>query len=118
MTSESLKLAKRFLGQKVKVKIDRRLGEDHPRWPGHRYPCNYGFVPGTKAPDGQELDAYLLKVKKPVDSFEGVVVAIIHRLDNDDDKLIVVPEGEAISDSEIERMVEFQEKYFKHGIVR
>ena len=117
MESKSLGLAKKYLGEKVLVKIDRKLGEKHPKW-DWSYPVNYGFIPGAIAPDGEELDAYILKVEEPLDEFEGEVTAIVHRIEDDDDKLIVVPVGETISDEEIEKLVEFQEKWFKHEIVR
>ena len=110
-------LAKQYFGKKVLVKVDRKLGEKHPKW-DWSYPVNYGFVPGVIAPDGEELDAYILRVDKPVEEFEGKVVAIVHRTENDDDKLVVVPEGESVTDEEIEKMVEFQEKWFKHEVVR
>ena len=117
MDSKSLVLAKQYLGKKVLVKVDRKLGEKHPKW-DWSYPMNYGFVPGVIAPDGEELDAYILRVDKPVEEFEGEVTAIVHRTENDDDKLVVVPEGESVTDEEIEKMVEFQEKWFKHEVVR
>lgn len=117
MESKSLVLAKQYFGKKVLVKVDRKLGEKHPKW-DWSYPVNYGFVPGVIAPDGEELDAYILIVDKPIEKFEGEVVAIVHRTENDDDKLVVVPEGESVTDEEIEKLVEFQEKWFKHEIVR
>jgi inorganic pyrophosphatase len=117
MESKSLDLAKHYLGKKVLVKMDRKLGEKHPKW-GFVYEVNYGFIPGTTAPDGEELDAYVLKVSEPKEEYGGVVAAIVHRTDNDDDKLVVIPEGETITDEEIEKMTEFQEKWFKHEIVR
>jgi inorganic pyrophosphatase len=117
MNSKSLGLAKQFLGKKLKITIDRPLGSKHPDW-DFKYLVNYGFVQGVIAPDGEGLDAYLLKVMVPVNTYEGFVVAIVHRLDDDDDKLVLVPEGESISDEEIERLVEFQEKWYKHQIIR
>ena len=45
-------------------------------------------------------------------------MAIIHRLNDDDDKLIVIPDGENITDQEIENLTNFQEQFFKHTIVR
>jgi len=48
-----------FLNTKVTVKIDRQLGTKHPKWSFY-YPVNYGFIENTKAPDGEELDAYVL----------------------------------------------------------
>jgi inorganic pyrophosphatase len=117
MESKSLKLARQFLGKNITVVIDRKLGTKHPEWK-FDYPVNYGYIKGVIAPDGEDLDAYLLKVDMSVDACEGTVVAIVHRLEDDDDKLVVVPEGESISDEEIEKEVEFQEKWFKHEIIR
>ncbi|EKD52647.1 MAG: Inorganic pyrophosphatase [uncultured bacterium] len=117
MDSKSLSLAKGLLGKKVKIKIDRQLGSKHPKW-GFNYDVNYGYIEGIIAPDGEELDAYLLKVDRPVEEFEGIVVAIVHRTDNDDDKIVVIPEGENVTDEEIESLTQFQEKFFKHIIVR
>lgn len=115
--SESLELAKKYLGQNVEVIIDRQLGTKHPKW-NLVYQVNYGYIEGIKAPDGEDLDAYVLKVEVPKARFSGKVVAIVHRLKNDDDKLVVVPEGQEIDDEEIEKLTEFQEKFFDHEIIR
>ncbi len=117
MDTKSFLLAKNYLGKIVNVVIDRPLGSTHPKW-NFEYLANYGYLEGVMAPDGEELDAYVLKVDKPLEKFTGKVIAIVHRIDNDDDKLVVIPEAETISDEEIEKMVEFQEKWFKHQIVR
>lgn len=117
MDSKSLILTKTFLNKTVEVTIDRQSGSVHPKW-NFEYPINYGFIKNVLAPDGEELDAYVLKVDKPLEKFTGQVVAIIHRLDDDDDKLIVIPENENITDEEIEKSVDFQEKWFKHQIIR
>ena len=117
MDSKSFLLAKEYLSKVVKIVIDRPLGSIHPKW-NFEYLANYGYLEGVLAPDGEELDAYVLKVDKPLKEYVGKVVAIIHRTDNDDDKLVVIPEIETITDEEIEKMVEFQEKWFKHQIVR
>ncbi len=55
------------------------------------------------SPDGEEFDAYILGVDKPLDQFEGICIAVIHRLNDKDDKLVVVPEQNTnISDEEKE----------------
>ncbi len=117
MPTQSLILSKSFLNQIVEITIDRPLGSLHPKWK-FKYPVNYGFLKNVFAPDGEELDAYILKVNQPLETFSGRVVAIIHRLEDDDDKLVVIPENETISDTEIKTSVEFQEKWFKYKIMR
>ncbi|KKQ73714.1 MAG: hypothetical protein US96_C0055G0013 [Candidatus Woesebacteria bacterium GW2011_GWB1_38_5b] len=109
--------AKDFLGQEVKVVIDRPLGSKHPKFK-YFYQTNYGFVPNTTSPDGEELDVYFLGVDKPVKKSKGVCIAVIHRTNDEDDKLIVVPKGKNLSDKEIDKLTYFQEKYFEHIIVR
>ncbi len=97
--------------------MDRPLGSRHPRH-GFLYEVNYGYLPGTVAPDGEALDAYLLGYPVPVLSGSGIAVAIIHRDDDDDDKLVVLPEGMSLSDEEILRAVHFQERFFRSTVVR
>lgn len=109
--------AKDFLGKEVAVTIDRQLGTKHPKW-DFIYESNYGFIPGTISPDGEELDAYLLGIDSPVSKGTGKVIAIIHRTNDDDDKLIVSVKGVDIDDKEIRRKTDFQEKFFESIIIR
>jgi len=53
--------SKQYLDQIVSVRIDRPLGTKHPKWEFY-YPVNYGYIPNTKAPDGEEIDAYVLGI--------------------------------------------------------
>jgi len=114
---KTLEIAREFLGKKVSLVFDRPLGSKHPKH-GFVYEVNYGYVPGVMAADGEELDAYYLGPQESLEKVDGVVVAIIHRENDDDDKLIVVPEGSEISDEEITRATNFQEKFFKSRIIR
>ncbi|MBU0768408.1 MAG: inorganic diphosphatase [Proteobacteria bacterium] len=107
-----------FLGKIVKIKIDRPIGSKHPKH-GFVYEVNYGFVPDTKAPDGEEIDAYLLGVNEPVEEYIGKCIAVIHRKDDNDDKLVIVPENtKEMSGEEILKAVNFQEKWFNSVVVR
>ena len=106
-----------YLGQTVSVVMDRPLGSKHPKH-GFIYPVNYGYIPNTISGDAEELDAYVLGVQEPINKFTGKCIAIIHRTDDNDDKLIVVPEGIDLSNEEIEKEVAFQEKWFHHIIIR
>ncbi len=110
--------AKQFLGKEVEVIIDRPLGSKHPKH-GFIYEVNYGYVPNTKSPDGEELDAYYLGVDISLKKAIGICVAIIHRINDDDDKLIVVSnDNRDISNEEIDKLTNFQEQWFEHQIVR
>lgn len=106
-----------YIGQIVHVIIDRPKGSKHPKY-GFEYPINYGYVPFTKSGDDEELDAYVLMLDEPVDEYTGRCIGVIHRTDDDDDKLIVVPEAYDLDDEEIEKQTEFQEKWFKHVLLR
>jgi len=109
--------AARFLGAPLEVHIDRPLGSRHPQH-GFVYPVNYGYLPGEIAPDGEPLDAYVLGVAEPVVTFHGDCIAVIHRLDDDDDKLVVVPTGQSFTDEEIRTATHFQERYFHSVVLR
>ena len=109
--------AKDYLGKEVTVEIDRQLGTRHPKH-GFMYMLNYGFIPGTVSGDGEELDAYLVGEFEPVASSKGKVIAIIHRTNDDDDKLIVSANGKDYSDDAIKAMIEFQERFFESIIIR
>ncbi len=106
-----------FLGKEVTVKIDRQLGSRHPKH-GFMYMLNYGFIPNTISGDGEELDAYLVGEFEPVEESKGKVIAIIHRTNDDDDKLVVSKSGKEYSDEAIRAMTEFQEQFFKSIIIR
>ena len=108
---------KEYLNQIIDIQIDRPLGSRHPKY-YYIYPVNYGYVPNTLSEDGEELDCYLLGVFEPVDAFKGKCIAIIHRLNDQDDKLIIVPEDKNYSDDAILALLEFQERYFKSVLWR
>ena len=106
-----------YLGKNVSIVIDRKLGTKHPKH-GFIYMVNYGYVPNTVSGDGEELDAYLLGVFEPIEEFLGKVIAVIHRTNDNDDKLVVVPNDREYSDEAIRALTEFQEQYFESVIIR
>ena len=54
----SLDNYKKILGQKIHVKMDRKMGERHPKY-NFIYPVNYGYIPNTISEDGEEIDVYI-----------------------------------------------------------
>lgn len=110
--------ANEYIGKNVYVKVDRPIGSSHPNYPDHIYLVNYGFVPNTISGDGEELDCYILGEYKPIKEYTGKCIAVIHRLNDDDDKLIITSKGRNFTNKEIDVLTEFQEKFYKHEIIR
>lgn len=106
-----------MIGAVVTVTVDRPMGSFHPEHKDIFYPINYGYIKGVIAPDGEEQDAYILGVDKPVEKFTGKIIAIIHRLDDSEDKWVVCPENMTYSKEEIAQLVKFQEQFFKTEIL-
>ena len=104
------------IGSIVRVTVDRPLGSRHPEHQNIRYPLNYGYIEGTLAPDGEEQDAYILGVNKALQEYTGKVIAVIHRLDDVEEKWVVAPENSSFTADEIMEQVSFQEQYFKSTI--
>ena len=109
--------SKSLLGKMVEIVIDRPLGSKRPTH-GFVYKTNYGYIPNTKSPDGEELDAYYIGINKPIKKSKGTCIAVIHRTNDNDDKLVIAPKGMELSDEEIEKQINFQEQWFKHIIIR
>ena len=107
---------KDYIGKMLNVKIDRPFGSKHPKH-GFIYPVNYGYLPNTVSGDNEEIDCYVLGVFEPINEFYVKCIAVIHRTNDDDDKLIIT-DGKNYSDDAINALVEFQERYFKHIIIR
>lgn len=106
-----------YIWKIIMVKIDRKLWSLHPKW-WFEYMTNYWFVPDTVSWDWEELDVYILWVNDPIDEFIWKCIAVIHRTNDNDDKLIVTQENLEFSNDEIIKLTNFQEKFFKSIILR
>ncbi len=106
-----------MIGDIVTVTVDRPLGSCHPQHKDMLYPVNYGYVKGVIAPDGEEQDTYILGVDKAVKEFTGKIIAVVHRLDDVEDKWVVCPEDLTFSKKEIYEQIRFTEQYFQSEIV-
>lgn len=106
-----------YLGKILNVKIDRPIGSKHPEY-NLIYPVNYGFLANTVSGDGEEIDCYVLGTFEPLEEFTGKCIALINRINDNEIKLIIVPEDKNYTNKEIEALIEFQERFFKHKIIR
>jgi inorganic pyrophosphatase len=91
-------------GAGIKLKYTSELGAfryGRPLPSGLRYPCEWGFVPGTLGPDGDPVDAMVLA---EVPTFPGIVITTrplgVIQLEQDDrehrerirnDRIVAVP---------------------------
>lgn len=118
MTMEERKaLARSYLGKTVHIGIDRPIGYVHHKGKYDLvYPINYGYIPGVLGGDGEEMDVYLLGVDAPLKEFDAHIIAIVHREDDVEDKLVGAPEGMTFTAEEIAAMVHFQEQYYHSHI--
>ena len=114
MTQEECKeLVESYLGKTLKIKIDRPIGYIHKKEKYSLvYPINYGYIPDVLGGDGEELDVYLLGVDTPVQEYTARIIAIVHRENDVEDKLVAAPEGMSFTADEIRAAVDFQEKYY------
>ena len=102
-----------YLGTRIEAEVDRPIGYVHTK--GNKtlvYPINYGYIPGVLGGDGEELDVYCLGERCPVERFSGKVIAIVHRADDVEDKLVACVDETSWSAQEICRSIYFQEQYY------
>ena len=114
----SLKIKEQIMiGKIVNVTVDRPLGTYHPEHKNIYYSVNYGYIPDVIGGDGEGQDAYILGVDTPVSEFCGKVIAIVHRVNDVEDKLVVCPENLFFTKEEIYEQVKFQEQFFNTEII-
>ena len=113
-----ISLADAPIGRRVWVTVDRPCGSCHPDFSDTIYPINYGYVDGITTDDGEAQDAYILGVGEPVSRLSGVVVGVIRRQDDCEDKWVVMPYMAGIPDEDILNSVNFVERYFDSTVIR
>lgn len=115
--SERKAQVRSYLGKTVGIRIDRPIGYVHKKEKYTlTYKINYGYIPNVLGGDGEELDVYLLGVDVPVDEYECRIIAIVHRENDVEDKLVAAPEGMEFSAEDIRAAVNFQEQYYRSHI--
>lgn len=105
-------LVNSYLGKTVTITIDRPVGSVHPKHDDIIYPINYGFIPNVTGGDGEDLDVYLLGVDAPVKEYTARIIGIVHRRNDDEDKLVAAPDGMCYTAEKIADAVRFQEQYY------
>lgn len=109
--------SEKYIWKIVTIKIDRPIWTKHKSF-NRIYRLNYWFVPNTIAPDSEEIDAYILWIDQPIKEFTWTCIAVIKRKNDDDDKLVVVPEWKNYTKDEIKKLTDFQEQFFESEIIK
>ena len=105
-----------YLNKRLKSLLIGPLCSKHPEHEIY-YLLNYGYIPNTISEDGEEVDAYVIGEFQPLKEFEGVVIAIIHRKNDVEDKLVISKHPHKYSKEQIQALVEFQERFFDLEII-
>ncbi|MDD3016477.1 inorganic pyrophosphatase [Pseudolactococcus chungangensis] len=96
------------------VTIDRPVGFNHH---GTIYPVNYGYVAEVIGGDGEAQDVYILtEDDKPLESFIGQLIAVVHRADDVETKWVVTDFGKSYIADDIMTRIAFMEQYFESTI--
>lgn len=74
----------RLIGERG-VTIDRPRGCAHPVHPSIIYPIDYGFVPGTEATDGNEVDVFVGSADR---GLVGLILTVDYRKRDREFKLL------------------------------
>jgi len=107
-----------IIGREFTVIMDRPIGTRHPKHDNIVYPINYGYIDGIMGGDGEEQDCYLLGVDEPLDSCKVRIIAVIHRLNDVEDKWVAVPfdantDIVEFTEEKIKGQTHFQEQFYK-----
>ena len=110
-------LIRQYMGEYVTVMIDRPIGFHHVTKGMHlHYTVNYGFLPGVTGGDGEEQDVYVLGVSEPLEAFEGRIIGVVRRADDNEDKFVAAPDGMVFTAVQIAEKIHFVEQYFDSTI--
>jgi len=117
LTDELIKEYKEIIGKDVHVIMDRPIGTEHPKHPGVFYPINYGFVDGIIGGDGEEQDVYILDEIEPIKEYDGKIIAVVHRFDDNETKWVAAKEDN-YSIEDIEKIIAFQESFHDSKVIK
>ncbi|MBO7310805.1 MAG: inorganic diphosphatase [Clostridia bacterium] len=110
---ERKKQVRSYLGRVVRIEIDRPIGYVHQKQNYTlEYKINYGYIPNVIGGDGEELDVYLLGVDTPVEEYTARIIAISHRENDVEDKLVACPPNMDFTEAQVMEYIAFQEKYY------
>ncbi len=82
-------IACKYLGKAVTVTVDKPFGSFHEYKADVEYPCNVGYVEEILKNEGEFVEAIVYNVLEPVESFSGVVMAVVFEKESEICRLVV-----------------------------
>jgi len=98
-----------MLGKYVRVRVTNPIHSLNRQF-GFTYQLNFGVIEGKKRYDSSVAGAYVMGVNQPVRSFDGRVIAVIHRADGSVPVYVVSPKNMKFISHQIEDAIAFAEK--------
>lgn len=106
-----------ILGNEYKIIIEHYRGDEIYEHPGQTYQECVGYIQDKYDQWGNRQKAYLLSnAKNNVDTFEGKVVAIVHRNNGENIWVLNTDKMDEMSRREIKKKVKFLEQYYDSEI--
>lgn len=69
------------------------------------------------AGDNAEQDVYILGPTESLKTFDGVVIAVVHRFNDVEDKWVAAEKAGVYTAEEILKILDFQEKYYESELI-
>ncbi|MNT24200.1 hypothetical protein D3C72_1596630 [compost metagenome] len=106
-----------LIDQTVRIEIPKSVMKKDKNI-GTSFPINFGVIPDVLDGDGKKLECYIVGTENIKNEFTGKCIAVLHKFDNTEDKLIVTQSDKNFSDNEIREILKFQEKNYLNEIIR
>ncbi|MEI6578990.1 MAG: NUDIX domain-containing protein [Eubacteriales bacterium] len=104
-----------MLGNYVRILVTNPIHSINKQY-DFEYLLNFGVVEGVKQFDSPLLGAYIMGIFHPVRSFDGRVIAVIHRNEPKAVLLVVAPKSMEFIDNQIRNAIAFAEAGFDYNL--
>jgi 8-oxo-dGTP pyrophosphatase MutT (NUDIX family) len=104
-----------MLGKYVRIIVTNPI-HSVSRQHGFEYLLNFGVVEGVKRFDSPVTGAYIMGVNHPVRSFDGRVIAMVHRREPATVLIVVAPKSMDFIDNQIKDAIAFAEDRFEYTL--
>ena len=96
-----------MLGKYVRVRVTKPIRSQSEQF-GFEYGLNFGVLEGGRKFDNRDIrGAFIMGINRPVRTFDGRVIAIVHRRAEDETYIVVAPKSTRFIDTQIRQALGF-----------